>query len=428
MKMEEAVKERENLYKLIISQLRYDGCEAIAASLAKTTNIISPCPPSARLHQVVNLGLRAEAEGSRPENPQLPGLTSNTKVPAKGIDLEYEPDDHGTTPPAAMYETYYVTAHKAPCRTAAFSASGRLVATGSVDASIKVLDVDRMVAKNTMPQTHDQGQGMNLENHPVIRTLYDHQEEVTAVEFHPSASVLVSGSKDCTIKLFDISKPSVKKAYRAIQEAEVINSMSFHPCGDFILVSTEHPTIRLYDINTFQCFVSANPREFHTAPVTMVKYAPTGNLYASSSVDGSIKVWDGVSNKCVATFPQAHKGAEVYTVQFSHNSKYLISCGKDNIVFLWELSTGRAVNMYTGAAMSNYRTQAVFNHTEDFILVADEKNKSISCWNTRTTEKQKSLISGHNNHIRHLVHSPAGAAFISCSDDFRARFWYCEGV
>ncbi|KXJ21306.1 Cleavage stimulation factor subunit 1 [Exaiptasia diaphana] len=99
-----------------------------------------------------------------------------------------------------------------------------------------------------MPQTHDQGQGMNLENHPVIRTLYDHQE---------------------------------------------------------------------------------------------VKYAPTGNLYASSSVDGSIKVWDGVSNKCVATFPQAHKGAEVYTVQFSHNSKYLISCGKDNIVFLWELSTGK---------------------------------------------------------------------------------------
>ena len=40
----------------------------------------------------------------------------------------------------------------------------------------KVLDVDRMVAKNTMPQTHDQGQGMNLENHPVIRTLYDHTE------------------------------------------------------------------------------------------------------------------------------------------------------------------------------------------------------------------------------------------------------------
>ena len=36
--------------------------------------------------------------------------------------------------------------------------------------------MERMVAKNTMPQSQDQGAGTNLENHPVIRTLYDHTE------------------------------------------------------------------------------------------------------------------------------------------------------------------------------------------------------------------------------------------------------------
>ena len=46
---------------------------------------------------------------------------------------------------------------------------------------------------------------------------------MTAVEFHPSALVLASGSKDCTVKLFDISKPSVKKAYRAIQVETIVN-------------------------------------------------------------------------------------------------------------------------------------------------------------------------------------------------------------
>ena len=35
--------------------------------------------------------------------------------------------------------------------------------------------------------------------------------------FHPSSPVLVSGSRDFTIKFFDISKPSIKKAYRSIQ-------------------------------------------------------------------------------------------------------------------------------------------------------------------------------------------------------------------
>ena len=82
-----------------------------------------------------------------------------------------------------MYETYYVTAHKAPCRIASFSPDGRLVATGSVDASIKVLDVERMVAKNLMPQMQDQGGQMSLENHPVIRTLYDHTEVCSVVYY-----------------------------------------------------------------------------------------------------------------------------------------------------------------------------------------------------------------------------------------------------
>ncbi|XP_015773436.1 PREDICTED: cleavage stimulation factor subunit 1-like [Acropora digitifera] len=502
--MTDSLKERENLYKLMISQLRYDGFESIASTLSKVVNIISACPPMARLHQVVNLGIQAEAEGARPEQPAVPGLTPQVET-NRGIDLEYEPEgneasgewqrsssadelfmsnlelqkidreagkgkeddspsadaviqhifkitsnrklshfsqlrdpkslsqasnnlttqnsdvvdaegicekakielNHGTSPPAAMYETYYVTAHKGPCRTASFSQNGRLIATGSMDASIKVLDVERMVAKNTMPQSQDQSSGTNLENHPVIRTLYDHMEEVTSVEFHPSALVLASGSKDCTVKLFDISKPSVKKAYRSIQEAEVVTSMSFHPTGDFILVGTEHPTIRLYDTNTGQCFVSANPREYHTGPINMVMYSPTANLFASCSKDGAIKV---------------------YSICFSQNSKYVVSSGNDSLVFLWELSTGKALNMYTGATMSNYRTQVVFNHTEDFMFVADESNNSIACWDTRTTEKLKTLSSGHNNHIRCLTHSPTGAAFVSCSDDYRARFWYCQGV
>ena len=46
------------------------------------------------------------------------------------------------------YETVYVTSHKGQCRVGAFSSDGQLVATGSVDASIKILDVERMIAKS----------------------------------------------------------------------------------------------------------------------------------------------------------------------------------------------------------------------------------------------------------------------------------------
>lgn len=54
------------------------------------------------------------------------------------------------------------------------------------------------------------------QGHPVIRTLYDHLEEVTCLEFHPKEPILASGSKDNSIKMFDYAKPSVKKAFRTI--------------------------------------------------------------------------------------------------------------------------------------------------------------------------------------------------------------------
>lgn len=51
---------------------------------------------------------------------------------------------------------------------------------------------------------------------PFLHFRYDHTDEVTCLDFHPKEQILVSGSKDNTIKLFDITKASVKKAYRTI--------------------------------------------------------------------------------------------------------------------------------------------------------------------------------------------------------------------
>lgn len=64
----------------------------------------------------------------------------------------------------------------------------------------------------------------NMENHPVIRTLYDHVDEVTCLAFHPTEQILASGSRDYTLKLFDYSKPSAKRAFKYIQ---VLRSQSY---------------------------------------------------------------------------------------------------------------------------------------------------------------------------------------------------------
>ncbi len=178
-----------------------------------------------------------------------------------------------------MYETAYVTSHKGNCRSGAFSPDGNLCATGSLDTSIKVLDVDRMLAKSNQDSVKMAEQGPG--GHPVIRTLYDHTEEVTCLEFHPRETILASGSRDFTVKLFDYSKASAKKAARSLSDADPITSISFHPSGDFLAASTLGPIVHMYDVNTGQCFVNGYPREHHRGAVSCVKWSPDGRVNAA---------------------------------------------------------------------------------------------------------------------------------------------------
>lgn len=76
---------------------------------------------------------------------------SDTVAPGVGIDLEFDADVQTMSPEASEYETCYVTSHKGPCRVASYSRDGQLIATGSADASIKILDTERMLAKSAMP-------------------------------------------------------------------------------------------------------------------------------------------------------------------------------------------------------------------------------------------------------------------------------------
>lgn len=129
------------------------------------------------------------------------------------------------------------------------------------------------------------------------------------------------------MKLFDISKASVKKAHKTFTDCEPVRCLSFHPTGDYLAVGTDHNVLRVYDINTGQCFVSAIPAQQHKSAINCVHYAVTGKLYATGSTDGSIKVWDGISGRCINTFDKAHDGAEISSVLFTRNGKYLLTSG-----------------------------------------------------------------------------------------------------
>merc|ERR1719281_2439237 len=119
------VQSREVLYRLIISQLFYDGYQQVAVTLSNIVHTDPPCPPSDRLMHVVTLGLEKEVEGGHRQQDKTEQMLG------PGLDLEYETEMTGVAPEPATYETAYVTSHKGNCRSGAFSWDGQLCATGS---------------------------------------------------------------------------------------------------------------------------------------------------------------------------------------------------------------------------------------------------------------------------------------------------------
>ncbi|KAI8099577.1 WD40-repeat-containing domain protein [Halteromyces radiatus] len=399
---------------LIISQLIAYGYSAIAQTVADATGTSCDMLPSSKLSELLGLGKERHQEDSDTDMPekQTGGndiVTNDSTRSHTGFDPEAI---HSQPKTPVAYTQLYYTQHKGPCRTAIFSKDGRFAATGSFDASLKLLDVNKMKKRTG-----------GASDKPVIRTLYDHTAPVNDIDFHPNGLVLASCADDQSIKLFDLSKSNVKRAFRYLQDTQPVHSIQFHPSGDFLLAGTQDPQIRIYDVNTLQCYTNRQHTERHQAAISQIRYAPeTGRMFASSSVDGTVKIWDGVSGQCIKSLEKVHGGLAVSSVRITKNEKYILTAGMDSSLRLWDISSGKLMMEYKGHEQRSQMLQPDFSYNEDFVMIGDEATTDVVVYDTQTGVLVK-RITGQNNLVRCVATSPIDEGVLSCSDDYRARYY-----
>ena len=157
-----------------------------------------------------------------------------------------------------------------------------------------------------------------------------HQDSVSAVGFSPDGKLLASGSRDNTVRVWDLA---TGKELQRFSHDSPVNAVSFSPGGKLLASGSEDKTVRLWDLATGKEL----QRFSHDSSVTAVSFSPDGKTLASGSgdvidKDNTVRVWD------LATGKELHRLAHdstVNAVSFSPDGKTLATGSWDKTVRLW---------------------------------------------------------------------------------------------
>ena len=106
--------------------------------------------------------------------------------------------------------------------------------------------------------------------------------------------------------------------------------------GKFLVSGGNDEEVRIYNI---QKRFEVGSLMKHQAPITTLRFSRKANSLISGSDDGMIAVWRIKDWECVS-FKKAHKGS-VTDLDVHPSGKVMLSCGRDNALRLWDLSSAK---------------------------------------------------------------------------------------
>ncbi|MCY3553269.1 MAG: cohesin domain-containing protein [Candidatus Poribacteria bacterium] len=287
-------------------------------------------------------------------------------------------------------EVALFTEHTQPVNSVAYSPDGKMLVSGSADNTVRL---------------------WNAHTGQLLNTLEEHTGDVTSVAFSPNGKMFVSGSRDNTARLWDTDTGQLLRTFRMIPKNYIVfsgsfdvNSVAFSPDGKFLATGSDN-AIRLWDVNTGERLASSGVDVGYA-----VTFSSDDVTLASAEGRGGVKLWGARTGKHWQTL-RGHTGG-VYSVAFSPDGKILASGGADREIRLWDARTGvhlRTLERHTSPILSmsfspNGRTLASASWTE------------VRFWNTNTNI-QKHIIEGHTRSIYSVAISPDGSIFASGYED-----------
>ncbi|KAK5451575.1 SCF ubiquitin ligase complex subunit cdc4 [Exophiala xenobiotica] len=201
-----------------------------------------------------------------------------------------------------------------------------LIITGSRDSTLRVWKLPRPEDPVLIQSENE----TDADDCPYfLRTLTGHQHSVRAIAAH--ADTLVSGSYDCTVRVWKISTGETIHRLQG-HTAKVYSVVLDHDRNRCISGSMDN-MVRIWDLNTGSLKYTL---EGHTSLVGLLDL--NCDKLVSAAADSTLRIWDPENGQCKATL-SAHTGA---ITCFKHDGQKVIS-GSDRTLKLWNIKTGECI-------------------------------------------------------------------------------------
>ena len=179
----------------------------------------------------------------------------------------------------------------------AFSSDGIHLASGNDIGKIKLWEVlpngeEKIVHKGHWREVDESGDDSELRGFFVDDQLGSFQKPmeywIGALIFTPDGKHLISGSRDSSIKIFEV--PQMKEVKTLKGHTEWVRSLSLSPDGKVLLSAADDGLIKFWDWSSGRNFRTIKG---HTDAVRQAVFSQDGRRLASASWDRTVKIWEG---------------------------------------------------------------------------------------------------------------------------------------
>jgi WD40 repeat protein/cytochrome c-type biogenesis protein CcmH/NrfG len=320
-----------------------------------------------------------------PNSPELQAQVRYLKACRQSADLDY----------SRVLSVQTLQGHSDNVLSAAFSADGRYLVTGSWDETAIVWE---------------------LKSGQKSQTLQGHRGVVLSAAFSADGRYLVTASVDHTAMIWEVK--SGQKWQTLSGHSGWVTSAVFSPDSRSLLTASADKTAIIWDVASGEAWQTLRG---HKRGVNSAVFSADGCYLVTGSVDGSAIVWEVKSGQKLQTLC-GHRES-VNSAAFSPDDRYIVTGSGDDTAKVWAAASGSLLQSLRGHRDD---VNSVSFSADGRYLVTGSRDKTAKIWHVTSGQLVKTLAgwrNGHKDSVNNAVFSPNGYYIATVSRDRMTKLW-----